>query len=169
MTNENRSGWAAPVRISLPEWLRTIVGTEHGATAGRLVSRTATVLTTVIPATLALFGIVIAVVAAVLAEHETTEAVGSLGVEFGAAMWFAGAVALGARPRPTRLRVSLLIVTGLLGAALIGSALIGEWTGAALTLAMEFGVGAVAVVLLDVLILGLLQSGLDRLATGVPR
>jgi tetrahydromethanopterin S-methyltransferase subunit E len=83
-------------------------------------------------------------------------------------MWFAGAVTLGARPGPTALRVALLAATGLAGLALIAVALIGQWSGVALDLAMEFGVGAVAVVVLDVVILGVLQARLDQYAARTP-
>jgi hypothetical protein len=83
-------------------------------------------------------------------------------------MWFAGAVTLGARPRPTVLRVVLLLLTGVCGLALIAAAILAEWSGVVLDLAMEFGVGAVAVVLLDIVILGVLQARLDQLATSGP-
>ena len=78
------------------------------------------------------------------------------------------AVTLGARPGPTVLRIALLTVTGLGGLALIGVALVAGWSGVGLDLAMEFGVGAVAVVVLDIVILGVLQARLDRLTVANP-
>ena len=131
---------------------------------GRVVNVAANVVVVVLPATLASIGLVMALLGGLLAQRGTTEAVGTLAIEIGAAMWFAGAVTLGARPRPTVLRVVLLCATGLGGLALIAAALVGAWSGVALDLAMEFGVGAVAVVVLDFWILGVVQTNLDRLA-----
>jgi hypothetical protein len=129
------------------------------------LNATARLLVVVVPSVLAIVGLTLALAAAAVAEHTDAEAMGALGLEVGAAMWFAGAVTLGARPSPTALRIGLLVATGLSGLALIAVALIGQWSGVALDLAMEFGVGAVAVVVLDVVILGVLQARLDQYAT----
>lgn len=153
-----------PVRISAPRWLRRMDLSVQTELAGRAVNGAARVVGVVLPAALACIGLVVALAAGVLAQQASTEAVGTLGIEIGAAMWFAGAVTLGARPRPTVLRVVLICATGVGGLALIAAALIGAWSGVALDLAMEFGVGAVAVVVLDMLILGVVQAHLDRLA-----
>lgn len=143
-----------PVTIPVPGWLF----------AGRVVNVAAGIVAVVLPLVLASAGLVVALAGGLLAQRDTTEAVGTLGIEVGAAMWFAGAVTLGARPRPTVLRVVALAATGVGGLVLIVSALVGSWSGVALDLAMEFGVGAVAVVVLDFLILGVVQANLDRLA-----
>ena len=92
------------------------------------------------------------------------EGIGTLGVEAGAAIWFGGAVTLGAQRTTTVLRGLLLVLLGAVGIALIAAALTLGWGGAPLTLAMEFGVGAVAVVLVDVVLLGILHPGIERLA-----
>lgn len=153
-----------PVRVPVPRWLRWPDLAATNELAGRAVNGASRVVVLVLPATLASVGLVLALAAGLLAQRASTEAVGTLGIEIGAAMWFAGAVALGARPRPTVLRIALICATGLSGLALIAAALFGAWSGVALDLAMEFGVGAVAVVVLDVLILGVVQANLDRLA-----
>ena len=153
-----------PVRISAPRWLRQLDLSVQTELAGRAVNGAARVVVLVLPAALAFVGLVLALASGLLAQRAATEAVGTLGIEIGAAMWFAGAVTLGARPRPTVLRVVLICATGVGGLALIAAALFGAWSGVALDLAMEFGVGAVAVVVLDVLILGVVQANLDRLA-----
>jgi hypothetical protein len=128
------------------------------------LNATARLLVVVVPSVLAIVGLTLALAAAAVAEQTDAEAMSALGLEVGAAMWFAGAVTLGARPSPTALRIGLLAATGLAGLALIAVALIGQWSGVALDLAMEFGVGAVAVVVLDVVILGVLQARLDQYA-----
>lgn len=152
------------VRISAPRWLRRLDLPIQTESAGRAVNGAARVVVIVLPAALAFVGLVLALASGLLAQRAATEAVGTLGIEIGAAMWFAGAVTLGARPRPTVLRVVLICATGVGGLALIAAALFGAWSGVALDLAMEFGVGAVAVVVLDLLILGVVQANLDRLA-----
>lgn len=86
------------------------------------------------------------------------------GVEVGAVLWFAGAVTLGARAKATVLRAVALLLTALAGAALIVTALVRGWTGAGLGLAMEFGVGALAIPVIDVVLLGFLHSRLDQFA-----
>ncbi len=164
--DDNPPGWLLrrPVRISAPRWLRRLDLSVQTELAGRAVTGAARVVVLVLPAALAFVGLVLALAAGLLAQRAATEAVGTLGIEIGAAMWFAGAVTLGARPRPTVLRVGLICATGVGGLALIAAALFGAWSGVALDLAMEFGVGAVAVVVLDMLILGVVQANLDRLA-----
>jgi hypothetical protein len=157
-----------PVRIPVPGVVRRAVVPERREFAGRVVNVTARVIGIVLPAVLAFVGLVIALGGAALSTRDATEAIGTMGLEIGAAMWFAGAVTLGARPRPTVLRIALLALTGIGGVWLIGTALVGGWSGVALDVAMEFGVGAVAVVMLDIVILGVLQARLDRLAVTNP-
>jgi hypothetical protein len=156
-------GWRAPAHITLPGWIRGAISSDSAALT-RVAGSTARVLTVAIPAALALVGLVVAVTGAAWSQHESTEALGALGVEVGAAMWFGGAVVLGGRPHPTVLRVALLATLGAGGLLLVLIAVTASWSGAALDLAIEFGVGAVAIVVLDVLVLGLLQRGLDRVA-----
>jgi hypothetical protein len=153
-----------PVRIPMPRWLRQLELPVQSELAGKAVTGTARVVVLVFPAILAAIGLILALVAGMLAQRDSTEAVGTLGIEVGAAMWFAGAVTVGARPRPTVLRVVLIGATGLGGLVLITAALFGAWSGVALDLAMEFGVGAVAIVVLDLLILGVIQENLERIA-----
>lgn len=50
------------------------------------------------------------------------------------------------------------------GVLLVLTALALGWSGVALDLAMELGVGAIAIVVLDILVLGVLQRGLERVA-----
>ena len=157
-----------PVRIPVPDVVRRAVESGHLELAGKVVTATARILVVVVPAVLAAVGLVVALTGAALSTRGETEAIGTLGLEVGAAMWFAGAVALGARPGPTVLRIVLLTVTGIGGLSLIGFALVAGWSGVGLDVAMEFGVGAVAVVVLDVFILGVLQARLDRLTVANP-
>jgi hypothetical protein len=151
-------------RVPVPEWLRSSVGSARSDVAGRVVTTTARLLTIVIPTMIAIVGLSLALVASVLADRDSTEAIGTLGIELGAAMWFAGAIVVGGRPHPTVLRITLLAAAALGGVLLVATALLAGWTGTALDLAMEFGVGAVAIVVLDVIILGVVQSRLDQLA-----
>ena len=157
-----------PVRIPVPGVVRRAVEPVHLELAGKVVTATARILVVVLPAALAVIGLVIALAGAALSTRDGTEAIGTLGLEVGAAMWFAGAVTLGARPAPTVLRIALLAVTGIGGLVLIGVALVAGWSGVGLDVAMEFGVGAVAVVVLDIVILGVLQARLDRLTVANP-
>jgi hypothetical protein len=157
-----------PVKIPVPGAIRRAVESGHRELAGKVVNVTARVLGIVVPAVLAVVGLAVALAGAALSTHDGTEAIGTMGLEVGAAMWFAGAVTLGARPGPTVLRMALLALTGIGGLSLIGVALVAEWSGVVLDLAMEFGVGAVAVVVLDIVILGVLQARLDRLAVTNP-
>lgn len=106
-------------------------------------------------------GVTLAVVGAVAAEGERFEGLGTLGTELGAALWFASAVAAGSRRGATVGRGLLLVLTFVAGAALIVSALALGWRGAALALAMEFGVGMLAVPIIDVVLIGALHQRLD--------
>gem|GEM_PF-3017500 len=124
------------------------------------------VLVFVVPIALMVVGITLALLSAVAAERPDTEGIGSLGVELGAVLWFGGAVTLGARASATVLRAVALVLTALVGAGLIAVALVREWTGAGLALAMEFGVGALAIPVIDVVLLGFLHGRLDHLAHG---
>lgn len=154
-----------PLRIELP-------GGRGAATEVtvplRAAPRAAAILTVLVPSAMVVAGLVISVAGAVVAETAGGEAPGSLAVEAGAAIWFGGALTLGARRGATARRGLLLLLLVLAGAVLIAVALALGWTGAALTLAMEFGVGAVAVAVLDVVLLGVLFGRLERLAATQP-
>lgn len=121
-------------------------------------------LVVVVPIVLMVVGITMAIVSAVATEHDGLEGIGTFGVEVGAVLWFGGAVTLGARAKATMLRALALFLTAAAGAALIVVALVRDWTGPGLDLAMEFGVGALAIPVIDVVLLGFLHSRLDRFA-----
>ena len=55
-------------------------------------------------------------------------------------------------------------LVGLCGAVVVASALLLDWTGAGLSLAMEFGVGANAVAVIDVVILGVVHNRIESFA-----
>jgi hypothetical protein len=156
------TSWRTPLRISVPWAERLTTGPVTLPVAG--VSRVAGAVTVVLPTVLAVVGIVLAVAGAALAERPGTEAVGTLATELGAALWFGGILTLGARSGATVGRALGLGALALGGLLLIGLAVVSGWEGAELALAMELGVGAVAVAVLDVLLLGLLYGGLTRLA-----
>lgn len=117
-----------------------------------------------IPVVMVVVGFVVAGVGASASQRPETEGIGTMGVEVGAALWFGGAVVLGARRSATVLRALLLFVTALAGIAVVALALLAGWHGAALDLAMEFGVGAVAVAVIDILFLSIVQPRLEGLA-----
>ncbi len=129
-----------------------------------LFVRGAKVLAVLIPAVMLVVGLVIALVSAHAAERPSTEGIGTMGVELGAALWFGGAVSLGIRRGPTVLRVLMIGLLGFGGALLVGFALLLDWTGAGLGLAMEFGVGAIAVAVIDVVVLGVVHRRLESFA-----
>jgi hypothetical protein len=162
---EHRDSWILRrVAVPVPAIVRRAIEPVPRSAAVTVLNTAARVLVVVVPSVLAVGGLVLALAAAAVAERTAADAIGALGLEVGAAMWFAGAVTLGARPSPTALRVGLLGATGLAGVGLIAAALLGQWSGVALDFAMEFGVGAVAVVVIDVVILGVLQARLDQYA-----
>lgn len=147
--------------IPLPAWARRPVTIELPVV---LWSRPARALARWIPLVMMAAGILIAVLSAAAAERPATEGIGSLGVEAGAALWFGGAVTIGVRARPTILRVVFLAGTGLAGMLLVALALARGWTGAGLALAMEFGVGAVAIAVIDTVLLGIVHPRLQDVA-----
>lgn len=106
-------------------------------------------------------GITIAVVAATLIGDDA-EGLAAFGVEAGAGLWFGGSIALSLR-RATVGRALIILLAAAAGIVLVVLALTLGWTGAALDLAMEFGVGALAVVVVDVIVLGAFQPRLDAL------
>lgn len=130
----------------------------------RLFVGGAKVLAVLIPVVMLVVGLVIALVSAHAAERSRTEGIGTMGVELGAALWFGGAVSLGIRRSPTVLRVLAIGLLGLSGLVLVGLALLLDWSGAGLSLAMEFGVGAIAVAVIDVVILGVVHSRIESFA-----
>jgi hypothetical protein len=109
-----------------------------------------------------LLGLAISVAAVLVLERGVSEAVGGLGVELGAALWFAGALTLGARRGATVGRALALCGLAAAGVALVALAFARDWSGAALDLALEYGVGAVSVAVIDVLLLGTLHPRLAR-------
>jgi hypothetical protein len=153
-----------PIRVELPGRLGQIrLPTEVSVPVTR-AKRPAGFLATGLPLILMAGGIVLALVAADWAEQPDRDGIGALGVEAGAALWFAGAISLGLRRAPTVLRMFGLAVTAVVGVLLVTLALVLDWSGAALTLAMEFGVGALAVVVIDVLLLGILHPRIEHFA-----
>jgi hypothetical protein len=124
----------------------------------------ARVISTLLLVALMVIGVVLAVVGALAAEIDGWEGVGTLGTEVGAVLWFAGAVTWGARRGATVARAVLLAAMFMGGVVLIGAALIAEWSGAALALAMEFGVGLLAVPLIDGVLIGTLHDRLLHFA-----
>jgi hypothetical protein len=117
-------------------------------------------------AVLMLVGIALAVTAAIAADGDETAAVGALGTELGAALWFAGAVAWGARRHATAARGLLLALTFVSGLVLIAAGLLLDWSGPALELTMEFGVGMLAIPVIDVILMGVLYDRLDTFGRG---
>ena len=85
----------------------------------RLFVGGAKVLTVLIPVVMLVVGLVIALVSAHAAERPSTEGIGTMGIELGAALWFGGAVSLGIRRAPTVLRVVIIGVVGLCGAVVV--------------------------------------------------
>lgn len=165
-------GASRPSLVRLP--VRVHFGpSEEGASRTRVAlddrsaRRVSRVLASAVLWFLVVAGAGIAVLAAVL-EDRGHEVVGTFGVEFGAALWFGGVVALGARRGATVARVLLLVALALGGAGLIAVAVVRGWSGAALGLAMEFGVGAMAVPVIDVLLLGVLHRTIDQYGGGSP-
>jgi hypothetical protein len=155
-----------PLVVRLP-WQRAAPAGTPMEVAVRVdvLRRPAALVASVVPLLMMVVGIAIAVPAAVAAETTRGEGLGSLGTELGAALWFGGAVTWGARRRATVARAILLVLVLVTGVALIAVALLRDWTGAGLALAMEFGVGMVAVAVIDVVLLGLV-SGLAGFAGG---
>jgi hypothetical protein len=126
------------------------------------LQRAARVAALVIPWVLVVLGSALAIAAAVVIERGLSDAAGGLGIELGAAMWFAGVLTLGARRGATVGRIVALAFLAVSGALLVVVAIRAGWSGAALDLALEFGVGAVAVAVIDVVLLGTLHSRLER-------
>lgn len=129
----------------------------------------ARILRVAVPTALIVIGALLAVGGALLSERPTTEAVGTLATEAGAAVLFAGAVLLVVSRVPTVGRVVALLATAMAGVVAIVLALALGWEGAALTLAMELGVAAVALLVIDVVVMGLVFPRLDDLASGPDR
>jgi TRAP-type C4-dicarboxylate transport system permease small subunit len=128
------------------------------------VRASASVLSIAIPLAMVVGGLSLAIGSSLTAQDEATEGIGALGLEFGAALWFGGALTLGARSMPTSRRRVLFAAGTLGGLALIAAALIGSWSGAALDLSMEFGVGLLAIVVIDLALLRFVHGGLGQLA-----
>jgi hypothetical protein len=155
------SWWRIPIRVQLP-WSADAGPAEVSVGVGP-VQRAARTAAVVIPWVLVVLGSALAVTAAFVLERDLGDAAGGLAIELGAALWFAGVLTLGARRGATVGRVVALAALALAGAALVAVALLAGWSGAALDLALEFGVGAVAVAVIDVVLLGTLHSRLERL------
>jgi hypothetical protein len=129
--------------------------------------RPASVATRAIPPILVVVGLTMSILSAIVLEDVVSEGVATLGVEVGAALWFGGVIAWSVR-RTTVGRVLLLMTAAVAGLMLIAVALALGWTGAALALSMEFGVGALAIVVIDLIVVGTLHPGLDTLARRAP-
>ena len=153
-----------PIRIELPGSRGAVTVPTRVALPVHRLRGVAAMLANGIPLAMMAAGVTLALVAAGAAERPSTEGVGTMGVELGAALWFGGAVAFGVRRAPTLLRVLLIVLAGLTGAGLVVVALVRGWSGAGLALAMEFGVGAFAVAVIDVALLGVVHGRIDKLA-----
>jgi hypothetical protein len=129
--------------------------------------RPAAAATRAIPPILVVVGLTMSILSATALEDVASEGIATLGVEAGAALWFGGVIAWSIR-RTTVGRVLLLMAAAVAGLVLITAALALSWTGAALDLAMEFGVGALAIVVIDFIVVGTLHPGLDALARRAP-
>lgn len=155
------------------EWLGWPVRSASSATVSleqlragwAAIARPASFAARAIPPVLVVVGLAVAVLSATVVEDAVSEGIATFGVEAGAALWFGGAVALSLR-RTTVARGLLVLAAALGGLVLIGLALLRGWTGAPLDLAMEFGVGALAIPVLDVVVLGVLQPALEGLGRG---
>jgi hypothetical protein len=152
-------------RLSRP--LRVQLAPPAGSTPAELrvsgLTGSARRLSSALPIALMLVGAALAVACAILAERPAHEGIGSLGLEAGAAIWFGGALTFGAQRTTTVLRGLLLVATAVVGAGLVAAGLAFGLSGAALALAMEFGVGAVAVVVIDIVLLGVLHPRLTSI------
>jgi hypothetical protein len=157
--------WRDPIRVELPWMFPARPATDEFAVPVSALRKPFAFLAVALPIAMMAVGATGAVLAAHAAERDSTEQLGTLGVELGAVLWFGGAVALGARASATVLRALALVATALAGIALVAVALVRSWTGAGLSLAMEFGVGALAVSVIDVVLLGFLHAGITRLGT----
>ena len=143
--------------------------TKTGLASGLdLLRYPATALAILVPVALVVAGLGLALASAVLAERASTEAIGAFGVEFGAAMWFAGAVSLGARGGSTLRRTILLSCSAMGGLVLIVLGLVVPWHGVALGLGMEFGVGLIAISIIDIVIIRLLYGTVRDIADDRP-
>ena len=93
--------WRArsPFRVAFPSSIDGRVLAQVTVDDGAVRGRSASVATALLWV-LAVGGITLAVVGAIAEDRAGSEAVGAFGVEAGAALWFAGAVTLGARPGP---------------------------------------------------------------------
>lgn len=154
--------WSTPLRVSLPWSGPEAVPSQVSVPVARAqaAARTAAV---VIPWAMVVLGVLISLAAAFVITRELDDAVGGLGVELGAALWFGGVLTLGARRGATVGRAVSLLCLALAGVLLIAAAFLLDWSGAALDLALEYGVGAVAVAVIDVLLLGTLHQQLERI------
>jgi hypothetical protein len=126
--------------------------------------RPASMAARAIPPVLVVVGLALAVLSATVVEDLASDGIATLGVEAGAALWFGGAVAWSVR-RTTVGRALLVVGAAVAGLVLIALALALGWSGAALDLSMEFGVGALAIVVIDLIVLGTIHPGLDTIAS----
>jgi hypothetical protein len=163
-----RKWLAQPVLVRLSQPVHTAVAGEYGVAAGGL-QRGARRAARILPWALVVIGAALSVIAAIVIERDLGDAKGGLAVEVGAALWFAGAVTLGARTGATLFRFIALVCLALVGMVLIAAAVLLEWSGAALDLALEYGVAAVGVAVVDVLLLGLLHPTLTQIGEAEDR
>jgi hypothetical protein len=149
-------GWALRIRSTrAPAAIRTV--------PLDVLARPASMAARAIPPILIVVGLSVAILSATVIEEATTEGIATLGVEAGAALWFGGAVAWSLQ-RTTVGRALLVIASAVAGIGLITLALTRGWSGPLLDLSMEFGVGALAIVVIDVVVLGALRPGLDAVS-----
>jgi hypothetical protein len=160
---------ARRVHVELPSWLVARLPGDEVSVPMRGHRQAARVVRVVVPAALLILGALLAVVGAIAAERPDTEAIGTLGTELGAAMLFAGGVFVVVTRVPTVGRIVVLVATALVGLAAIAGALAFSWQGAALALAMELGVAAVVLLVIDVVLVGLVFPRVEDLAAGPDR
>lgn len=160
---------ARPVAVQLPTWLVDRLPASEVSVPVRGHREVARAVRTIVPVALAVVGAILAVAGAIAAERPATEGVGTLATELGAALLFAGGVVVVVGRVPTVGRIIALVAVALLGAAAIAAALTFGWEGAALALAMELGVAAVVLLVVDVVLLGLVFPRVEGLAVGPER
>jgi hypothetical protein len=165
----SKSVLAHRVHVVLPDWITARLPGDEVSLPVRGHREAAQVVRVVVPVVLILVGAVLAVAGAILAERAETEGIGTLGTELGAAMLFAGAIFVVVTRVPTVGRIVVLVVTALVGLAAIAAALTFGWDGALLALAMELGVAAVALLVIDVVLVGLVFPRVEDLAAGPDR
>lgn len=155
---------ATPLRVRLPRPGAPTDPLQYTVPVHGL-KRQASHVARLLPWVLVVLGSIVSLLAAVAINREVSEAGGGLGIEVGAALWFGGILTLGARSRATVGRLVALVGLAVGGVLLLLISLRAGWTGAALDLALEYGVGAIAVTVLDIVLLGLLHARVEAFSS----